>query len=1698
MGKRVISIIMALLMVLAVFPTNIALAEQNGSDSAAGWGRGQSGALSDWIPTGCTASSSLTLSMKNQGDPQITKSDLGIDASKYKKLELTYMNGTNNTGGQMYFILSGVTGGFQPQNGIGFSVEANTTEEKTVVIDCSGNANWAGMIDQIRFDPVNGGNDLTGTFTFISLKFITDDGSEDVIGWGRDQEGSLSDWISIGCTASSSLTLCMENQGDPQITKSGLGIEASKYKKLEMTYMNGTNNTGGQMYFILSGAGGGFQPQNGIGFEVEANTTEEKTVVIDCFGKNANWAGTIDQIRFDPVNGGNDLTGTFIVTSMRFIEEGVVEPTPGGSDAVAWGKNQGADLKSWTVGDATAVYEDDGSCTLSVTGFDTQIWNKDLNFDASEYQSMLLTYENHTSCTIGEAIFIRKELVQNGFQGNCTVQFELKPGANTVQIPFSSHANWKGLIGALRVDPVKDLKSGTFKIISMEMLKEAAPEVERPTSWDWDTDGDFQDWNCNHPVIRSSTVKDSGLILEIDGQDPNINGPVMNMDTTIFPTVEIVYKNETDNTSAELFWNNGGGINQACSTSFTTKNDGEWHTLRINLSKKANWVGKISGIRLDPIREGKGIFTIDSIRFLSTTNSDGQLAEAWEWRTDADSSGWKVINMPQPEVKNGRVMLTLDGRNDPGFQKESGVDIDAEVYKTLEITYKNHTNLTNAEFYWGDADGNWAAADGVHVQGFATINDGQWHTLRVSLKDIANWTGKITKLRVDPTGDGGTGTFEIDRIAILYDGVDNERYELSNGYFSLSGAKGMLDKLAFDPTGNGNYSEDLINGNLFMKMDASDVPYDAFSEEAVGTVNGTTLTISNIRFGDPAMIGTWTITLDGNKMRNEFKLDTQGQEVVLKNAGYVMDILWENNTNEIEGEEGAPGSLKVPFKKMVSASDRYHSAYAFQYMTTQEHVSVLGLEGEWIDWEGANGFPFNLRFETDTEFVSPVCSVDSLRYLFRNPDAKEEKVVGAFTRTMDVTVSESKDVTPAHYVRYEVDADSNHVIAKALNDMTYEFGYAREPASTQPDWWEWVSLTRAWRNDNYLQPDMDKVNAVRQITEADFVEGDPGVGYIYTWNDLKGWPFPSDKDANHYLMSTANYINAMYNYFIYNGDWEFLNENIAKMRLGMDYLLTKYDDESQLFLIDHPDHNGVADLSDNVGGLTDPTRRADSVGSNYWDITPYGYKSAYDNLYCYIALNRMAEIEEMLNAPVRAAELKKYAADLKEGYNQAFWTGDHYIQTIDVTGAEHDYGCVYLNLEAINYGIADAEQARKAMDYMDTTVTDSGSADTFKRYDYAPRVTMKDNQYWYVYQYGNPGEYGGKQLQNGGANFYTMYYELMSWIKAGNTKRAYERLQLLVDAFNENEHLQGKKVMYDGSINQYGGEGSVGIWGDFPESGLVPQAAKDGFMGINADKDGLKVTPNMPTEIPELSLDGIDYWGLGLRVTASNTSVTIEATKNTSKYDWAVNGKKVSKDANGLFSVKVDIAKGDTVLLSRDSGSGIKAPIITGIENGKTYCQAQTVTVTDEDLKTVTLNEKIVTLDTNNQFVVTYKEGVQVIEATDEAGNRTTYRITVNKEHDFELKNYKAPARDEDGYSGDRVCKNCGFTIKGTVLKAIGTAPEGNGDSSQAGGGNDVNKGVRTGDDNRMALWILLMGLSGCAVAAGYVSIYRKKCIRKK
>ena len=77
------------------------------------------------------------------------------------------------------------------------------------------------------------------------------------------------------------------------------------------------------------------------------------------------------------------------------------------------------------------------------------------------------------------------------------------------------------------------------------------------------------------------------------------------------------------------------------------------------------------------------------------------------------------------------------------------------------------------------------------------------------------------------------------------------------------------------------------------------------------------------------------------------------------------------------------------------------------------------------------------------------------------------------------------------------------------------------------------------------------------------------------------------------------------------------------------------------------------------------------------------------------------------------------------------------------------------------------------------------------------------------------------------------------------------------------------------------------------------------------------------------------------------------------------------------------------------------SPVITGIENGKTYCEAQTVTITEKYVDTVTVNGTAVTLDKGGRFVLSPADGEQKIVVTDKAGNTAEMTVTVNDGHTF-------------------------------------------------------------------------------------------------
>ena len=77
------------------------------------------------------------------------------------------------------------------------------------------------------------------------------------------------------------------------------------------------------------------------------------------------------------------------------------------------------------------------------------------------------------------------------------------------------------------------------------------------------------------------------------------------------------------------------------------------------------------------------------------------------------------------------------------------------------------------------------------------------------------------------------------------------------------------------------------------------------------------------------------------------------------------------------------------------------------------------------------------------------------------------------------------------------------------------------------------------------------------------------------------------------------------------------------------------------------------------------------------------------------------------------------------------------------------------------------------------------------------------------------------------------------------------------------------------------------------------------------------------------------------------------------------------------------------------------SPVITGIEDGKIYCEAQTVTVDEKYVNTITVNGTEVTLDEGGSFTLAPADGEQRIVVTDKAGNTAEMTVTINDGHTF-------------------------------------------------------------------------------------------------
>ena len=222
-------------------------------------------------------------------------------------------------------------------------------------------------------------------------------------------------------------------------------------------------------------------------------------------------------------------------------------------------------------------------------------------------------------------------------------------------------------------------------------------------------------------------------------------------------------------------------------------------------------------------------------------------------------------------------------------------------------------------------------------------------------------------------------------------------------------------------------------------------------------------------------------------------------------------------------------------------------------------------------------------------------------------------------------------------------------------------------------------------------------------------------------------------------------------------------------------------------------------------------------------------------------------------------------------------------------------------------------------------------------------------------------------------------------------------------------------------------------------------------------------------------------------------------------------------DPNGeyiVYAMLVDESLNITYLRSDRLTIDNVQPVISGIENGKTYCEAQTVTVDEKYVDTVTVNGTEVELDESGSFTLAPADGEQKITVTDKAGNTAEMTVTVN-----------------DGHTGGTatctekaVCEVCGKAygeldpnshtdLKHIPAKAATGEAEGNIEYwycegcgkyySDKDGTKEIKKAdtvtaklpksPQTGDTSNLSLWIALLFVSGGVLTGVTVFDKRKR-----
>jgi len=596
----------------------------------------------------------------------------------------------------------------------------------------------------------------------------------------------------------------------------------------------------------------------------------------------------------------------------------------------------------------------------------------------------------------------------------------------------------------------------------------------------------------------------------------------------------------------------------------------------------------------------------------------------------------------------------------------------------------------------------------------------------------------------------------------------------------------------------------------------------------------------------------------------------------------------EGKAVKVVGDAKPPGELLA---SGTPATFRSRDAYG----SGSAELKFGGLKRiDWLVIHPASGgnFPQDFSIQISTDGGTRWQSVMSADFVFFSDPEKNEVWIplrGVAADAVRMLVPRGNDLGDGNYgwnvakieafggsdFPWTIEHGSSSDV-QAWNNLWLNFGLAANEVHERFDpWWQtdrpldgglramgstiwqyWDALKFSWLGKS---PDTERLESA--ITNID-VGPD---GYVWAAQGHE-----KHLDHSRHYTTNSSFIRAVAHHYLMQRDRAFLERKdpktgetvLEKARRAMNFQLENLHGKDGLLVFDDPQHDGTAS----------------SLGGNYWDFWLFGHKSAFDNAIFYDSLRMMAELEESLGNIDRANELRDLRTAVRKRFNETFWDSEkgRYIGWEDVKGKRHDYGFTDLNLQALAYGLADPEQAKSVLDWMDGTREVAGDdAHDVYHFEFAPRSTTVDAvrgnprmvNTWNGELDVSPGGTAafGQQIQNGGSIFVTSYHDLQARRACRGPEDVFARWRGIANEFEKDQLRRDPD-------NGRGQSDVVGILREFPESGLIPYFFIDGILGLSPVAGGLRIEPSLPQAWPSATVRDFEFAGKVYSITADRSA----------------------------------------------------------------------------------------------------------------------------------------------------------------------------------------------------------------------------------